>query len=126
MTGQACFTQSWPVLFRAMKNKVALSVGFFCIMSMVACTQDSVVRNTALRHVVVKFDADLAKNPDAQAALEIRKKTKIEVTDLTMVSDKEANATVTIKSVLPSNRAETTTQAVPVHLVKDSVWSVRE
>ncbi len=102
-----------------------LLLSILCL-SMAACTQNSVVKNTALRYVVLQFDEKLSKNSDADVIQKVKKKTQIEVTDLKMISDQEAMVQVHIQTVRPEKLQESQSQEVQVHLVKAKGWSVKE
>lgn len=91
-------------------KKLAILLSFLILSG---CTQESVIKSTALRSVIEQYDAQQA--PDK--SVEERKKTHINVEKVEMVSDTEAKVEVSIKS--PNEN-----KLVPVHLVKKEGWSV--
>lgn len=88
------------------------------------CTQDSVVKNTALRHVVIQFDEELKAYPDQSEAKEVRQRTDITVENINMTKEDEALVTVQIKTIKGSGDLTPVTRQVPVKVVKKGTWSV--
>jgi hypothetical protein len=97
-----------------------------CFLLLTSCTQQSVIKNTALRHTITQFDDELAKYPDSKKALAVREKTRIVVSDVKMISDHEALATVEIRTVNPENLSQSQSREVQVRVVKENGWEVKD
>lgn len=87
---------------------------------MTACTQQSVVKSTALRHVIEEYETQVGQETDKNKSSEQRKQTRIDVEKVEMISDDEANVTIQIQDPLEAKH-------VTVHLLKkDGRWSVQK
>lgn len=98
----------------------------FSLFLLAACTPDIALKNAALRHVIIKFDDQLAKMPDQDVARQIKAQTKMEVISLEKTSDTQATVTLKVDTVSPEKPSEPQSREEKVYLQKNDDWVVVE